>query len=355
MRKSSISFYDWCKDNQKDFLLKEWDYENNEISPKEVSRASKKEVNWICGECGNRYLMMIQRRTLSGAKCRKCSSKESHEKERKRRILKSGSLEETNPEMLEKWNYDKNIGITPKDVSRHSTIKVWWKCPVCGYEFQSKVADVRTFDGCIKCRGNKYVDLGKDGKYTIYCHTCPDGKKYVGMTASPLKIRFGNGVNYSKTSRFGMAIENFGWDNIEHEVLETGLTLEEAYEKEKYYIKYYNTTNTEFGYNMADGGKTKAVTGRKLEEETKRKIAESNKGKKRSEETIERLRKSHIGQESHNVRPVIKMDLQGNFLEEYKSIAEAARKNKNTTRYNIWYSCNNIRKTDLDYKWKYKD
>lgn len=354
MRKNSISFYDWCLNNKKNFLLSEWDYENNEISPKEISRASKKKVNWICEECGNCYLMAVQSRTLNGSKCRKCSCKEAHEKERKRRIIENGSLEETNPELLEKWNYDKNLNISPKDVSRYSTIKVWWKCPVCGYEFQSKIADISDFFGCTKCRGNKYVELGKDGKYTVYCHICPDGKRYIGVTSSPLKIRFGNGRNYLKTTRFGKAIERFGWENINHDVLESGLTLEEAYEKEKYYIGLYKTTDEDFGYNMASGGISGAMVGRILSPETREKIGCSNKGKRRNRETIERLKISHLGKESHNIRGVLKIDLNGNVVEEYVSIAEAVRKNIHVDETSIWRSCTGRRKTSGGYIWKYK-
>ena len=317
MRKNSISLQEWCLKNEKEFLLKEWDYSKNDFSPCEVSRASKKKAYWICFCCGSNYLMSIQNRTLNGAKCQKCSRKEAHEKERKRRIKETGSLAEKRPDILEKWDYEKNKKISPYEVSPKSTINVWWKCQICGYEFQSRVIDVRSSKGCIKCRGNKYIHIGKDGKYTIYCHICPDNKRYIGMTASPLKIRFGNGVHYSRTTRFGKAIEKFG-------------------------------------YNMTNGGANGGIFGRTLSEETETKISNSNKGKQRSLETRERLRKSHIGKESHNVRGVIKLDLCGNILDEYVSISDAVRKNENVDRSSIWKSCTGRRKTAGGYIWKYK-
>lgn len=354
MQKNSISLYNWCKENKRLNVLEEWDYGKNEITPKEISRASKVKAKWICLECGNKYLMAIQSRTLQNAGCPICSIKRRNEKERKRRIKENGSLAEKRPEMLAKWDYEKNKGISPSEISPKSSIKVWWKCQICGNEFYSRVIDVKSSTGCIKCRGNKYIDIGKDGKYIIYCHIWPNGKKYIGMTSSPLKIRFGNGNHYSNTSRFGMAIKEFGWENIKHEILEVELSLEEAYEKEKYYIKLYRTTEKEFGYNMAKGGKNGGIEGRVISKETREKIAKSNSGKKRTEKTREKLRATHLGQEPHNIRAVVKLDLQGNFLEEYDSIAEAVRKNKKVNSTNIWRCCTERRKTAGGYMWKYK-
>ena len=38
--KQSKSFYDWCKDNNKEHILDRWDYEKNKCSPKEISYGS---------------------------------------------------------------------------------------------------------------------------------------------------------------------------------------------------------------------------------------------------------------------------------------------------------------------------
>lgn len=175
------------------------------------------------------------------------------------------------------------------------------------------------------------------------------------MTSMRLCERFANGSNYSVNCRFGKAIEKFGCENIKHEVLEKGLSKEEAWVREKYYIKLYRTTEEEFGYNMAEGGNISVSKGRILSEETRKKISDSNKGKKRTKETIEKLKASHIGKESNHVRAVIKMDLNENELEEYKSVAEAVRKNDRVDATNIWRCCTKIRKTAGGYKWKYKD
>lgn len=299
MRKNSISLYDWCIENNKENILEEWDYKNNDFSPKEVSRASKIKAKWVCKSCGNEYSMIIQNRTLNNAKCNKCAISEAHEKVAKRRVENNGSLAELRPDILQKWNFKKNIGISPYDVSPKSTKLVWWICPTCGREFQSKICEVRTGDRCRICKGNKYVNIGRDNKYSVYCHISPDGKKYVGFTGIPLKTRFGNGKHYSKNSKIGRAIEKYGWDNFQHVILESGLSKEEASQKEEYYIKMYNTMDDRFGYNIATGGIHGKIYGRVLSDETKKKISISNTGKNKRQGIINKLSDTNIAKKNH--------------------------------------------------------
>lgn len=199
------------------------------------------------------------------------------------------------------------------------------------------------------------MEIKEEKRYTIYCHICPDGKRYIGMTSMPLEKRFGNGKCYKETSRFGEAIKEFGWKNITHIVLEKELRFDEASEKEKHYIKLYKTTETDFGYNMAEGGNIKVVRGRNVSAETRKKLSDSNRGQKRSERTRENLRISHIGKESHNIRSVIKMNLEGNELKEYISMIKAVEDNEKVSQTSIWRACTGRRKTAGGYRWKYKD
>lgn len=85
--------------------------------------------------------------------------------------------------------------------------------------------------------------------YIIYKHTNKlNGKSYIGLTSQQPETRWGkNGYGYYGQN-FYTAILEFGWDNFEHEILETGLTKEEAFRKEKNYIHAYNT-NSPYGYN----------------------------------------------------------------------------------------------------------
>ena len=89
--------------------------------------------------------------------------------------------------------------------------------------------------------------------YTVYIHTTPDGRKYVGMTNCNPRERWSNGRGYTQKV-FGSAIEEFGWENILHEIIAEDLTQEEACDMEIALIKKYNTTDRKYGYNVRKGG-----------------------------------------------------------------------------------------------------
>ena len=92
-------------------------------------------------------------------------------------------------------------------------------------------------------------------KYTLYCHTNKiNSKKYIGITCREnINIRWQKGKGYS-TQIFGKAIDKYGWDNFEHEILFENLDKDEAESKEIELIKKYNTTNRKLGYNISKGG-----------------------------------------------------------------------------------------------------
>ena len=78
--------------------------------------------------------------------------------------------------------------------------------------------------------------------YNVYKHTFPDGKIYIGVSMNPLK-RWSNGHGYHFNEELDKAIQEVGWENITHEILFENLSKEEANNKEKELIKFYNSTN----------------------------------------------------------------------------------------------------------------
>ena len=108
--------------------------------------------------------------------------------------------------------------------------------------------------------------------YSIYCHTTPSGRKYVGMSCDPEK-RWRRGLGYVDNFIFYRAIQKYGWDNIKHEILSSGHTLEEAKEIEKKLIEEWDLRNHEKGYNIREGGSGK------LSQETLVKLSKARKGK----------------------------------------------------------------------------
>lgn len=87
--------------------------------------------------------------------------------------------------------------------------------------------------------------------YYVYMHYFPDKKAYIGLTRQKPEDRWSNGSGYKKQPVYS-AIEKFGWENIEHIILQKNLTFNEAQELEKYYINKYDSINN--GYNVGKGG-----------------------------------------------------------------------------------------------------
>ena len=145
--------------------------------------------------------------------------------------------------------------------------------------------------------------------YTVYKHTSPSGKVYIGITGIDPVKRWKQG--YSHNRHFSMAIKKYGWENISSEIIARNLTQKDACEMEISLIKEYNSANRNYGYNISTGGESgrlgvkaskesiekmrAAKVGKKLTEEHKKKISESEKGKIVSKETREKLRIANTG------------------------------------------------------------
>lgn len=104
-------------------------------------------------------------------------------------------------------------------------------------------------------------DKATDKVWCVYMHTTPCGKHYIGITShsdNPNK-RWRGGNGYKDQKLFYRAIQKYGWDKIDHEILSTELSFEDACKKEKYYIDFYHTNVLKYkekanGYNMTSGG-----------------------------------------------------------------------------------------------------
>ena len=129
--------------------------------------------------------------------------------------------------------------------------------------------------------------------YTVYMHVSPHGKRYVGITRRNPVERWGyKGYCYNHNEYFYRAIQKYGWDNFEHLILHSNLTKEEAERIEIELITKYKTTDNRYGYNIENGGNTIGThseatirkirewhTGRRLSDESKKKISDAHKGK----------------------------------------------------------------------------
>ena len=161
-------------------------------------------------------------------------------------------------------------------------------------------------------------------EYIVYKHTSPSGKCYIGMTCQTMERRARcNGRAYSQCTAFYGAIQKYGWDNFDHEILESGLSYEDACEKERYYIALFHSLTSERGYNLETGGGANTT----VSEETKKKISEKLTGRKGTPHTPEskrKLREAHLGKTrlpfSEETRKKLSLSLTGRtFTPEHRA------------------------------------
>lgn len=102
--------------------------------------------------------------------------------------------------------------------------------------------------------------------WTVYVHIVPKeirslpdrndyfDKYYVGITSKSTTRRWGlHGQGY-KNQAFGYAIEKYGWENIQHEIIAEHLTKDEACELEDQLIIKLGSYKGGHGYNREKGG-----------------------------------------------------------------------------------------------------
>lgn len=127
--------------------------------------------------------------------------------------------------------------------------------------------------------------------YSLYKHTSPSGKVYIGITRQKPEKRWENGNGYKQCPAFWKAICKYGWNNFNHEILKTNLSKEVAEAEEIATIKKYKSTNSKFGYNIENGGNCCGTHS----DATKKKISQANKGKIVSQKTREKIRIANTG------------------------------------------------------------
>lgn len=196
--------------------------------------------------------------------------------------------------------------------------------------------------------------------YTVYMHKTPSGKVYIGLTKNKPERRWGKGNGYKNNPYFTKAIKKYGWDNIEHMIILSGLTQSMASTWESVLIAQYDSTNPTKGYNLTTGGQF----GFNHTERTKLRIAEVNKKywddpewsktqKQKMKDAVqssevrekisssvkelfknpdyrelyiqgrEKFKEKVRGTNNWKHRAVLQYSLDGNFIKKYETVAEA--------------------------------
>ncbi len=107
-----------------------------------------------------------------------------------------------------------------------------------------------------------------------------NGKKYVGMTKTSLKVRWQGQQKFAQKggcTYFCNAIRKHGVQAFHLEVLRECSSKEEAIELEKQFIRVFGTQDQTKGYNLTKGGE--GTWGRVSTVQTREKISAARKGK----------------------------------------------------------------------------
>lgn len=234
-----------------------------------------------------------------------------------------------------------------------------------------------------------------------------NGKKYIGQRKydkqGKWKEYLGSGIILSR------AIKKYGKENFSKQIIEECVSKQHLNEREKYWIKFYNATENENFYNIADGGNGgNTISGYSSDELERYKEFKSvlhkitaPKGEKAPNSKltnaqvltiIELLKEnSHISEianhfgvspntisdiymhrtwrelteniifpkqkhihRSINAKQVVQYDLQGNIINRYSSAREAERQTGIGYKQ-ISQVCNGEKRMAHNYIWRFKD
>lgn len=196
----------------------------------------------------------------------------------------------------------------------------------------------------------------------IYKITNPEGKIYVGCSKniSTRWVNYKNDKKIIKQPKLYQSFEKYGFENHIFEIIENIECL--LTNREKYWIKYYNSYIDGLNSNSGGGGvdahneNTKKLISKKGKLNVGKRKNSHWKGKKRSKENCLNISKSKKGIPNYlNAKSVIQYDMMGNQINEHISIEAAAIKvNGNPTAIS-----NALRKggnaSSSGYIWKYKN
>jgi Probable Zinc-ribbon domain len=128
-------------------LIKEWS-PRNKISPFKVARQSNIKYWWRCSKFpkDHEWKATPNNRTIRKTGCPFCSGRKAWSLE---------CLAKTHPHLVKEWHQELNGNLTPYDVKRGSSIKVYWQCinnPKHIWKISPCVRTTKRTTGCPVCK-----------------------------------------------------------------------------------------------------------------------------------------------------------------------------------------------------------
>ena len=141
-------------------LIKEWHpTKNGYLTPYDCKVGSTYKVWWKCPICGYEWQASAEKRCSRGHGCLNCSKQVP--------LAGINDLATLYPEIAKEWHPTKNGNIKPTDIRPRSNRKYWWKCQICGYEWQASGNNrIGHKSGCPACAG-RVPRMGIDDIFTV--------------------------------------------------------------------------------------------------------------------------------------------------------------------------------------------
>ena len=155
-RKVISGINDFASNNPEKML--DWDCDKNTLNPSMVPSSSSLKAFWKCHICGFEWHSEFRDAASKEINCPKCSKIESGRKKHLTALKQNGGI--TRKDLLLDWDYEKNKR-KPSDYSPQGNEFVFWKCHICGYEWEAKVSNRSHGRGC-PCCGNRVLIPGKN-------------------------------------------------------------------------------------------------------------------------------------------------------------------------------------------------
>ncbi|MBA4120933.1 MAG: DEAD/DEAH box helicase family protein [Acidobacteria bacterium] len=212
-----------------EFTEKYWNYERNKqigLSPDELTKGVQKQAWFKCPIDGYEWKVRISDITRSSWKlgnsgCPVCKGRVA--------ISKNSLLSLYRAFVVEYWDYEKNnnLEVFPDSVTKNSNKFAWFKCPIDGHKWQSRITGIRSAswdlgnNGCAACSGrvvtdstsllsqypefiSKFWDYERNNEIEIFPDKQTKGSKKIAWFRCPID-------NYEWQSRI-TSIRKASWD-----------------------------------------------------------------------------------------------------------------------------------------------
>lgn len=160
---------------------------NGALLPENIPATySKEKYYWKCSVCGHEWRAALGER-INGTGCPACAGKVI--------IAGRNDLATTHPKLALEWHPTKNGNVTPQNVSKGSDFHAWWRCSVCGYEWQVRVKNRVHGSGCNQCKVNakaikqrkKVYQYSLSGEYVKEYDCAASAAAALGISVSAIK------------------------------------------------------------------------------------------------------------------------------------------------------------------------